>query len=193
MTKVCSKCSQSKSMDDFYNNKANSDGKQGYCKECMNQANRARRKERYANDAAYRQRQRDHARRYYHETGKARQSESGDRWAYTYTARCKRVGVSPMLEPFSRQDVIDEYGDKCFYCQRSAFEELDHFTPVAQGGPHTLENVRPSCAKCNFTKGDSDPLEFIASSMAVGDPDEAVGHSEGLQRPSHPRWEIRIL
>ena len=34
LTKFCPRCKTEKSMDDFYNNKAQYDGKQSHCKEC---------------------------------------------------------------------------------------------------------------------------------------------------------------
>jgi 5-methylcytosine-specific restriction endonuclease McrA len=65
-----------------------------------------------------------------------------------------------VVEPFSRTEVIKRYGDRCAYCTPGDFESLDHFVPVAAGGPHTLDNVRPSCRSCNSTKywSDDEPL-----------------------------------
>ncbi|RAI25116.1 HNH endonuclease signature motif containing protein, partial [Rhodoplanes serenus] len=54
------------------------------------------------------------------------------------------------------------YGDGCAYCETGEFEELEHYTPVKAGGPHTLENVRPSCSACNRAKSDADPEEWLA-------------------------------
>lgn len=135
---------------------------------------------RYATDADYRERQRDYAREYHKEHYEndpqrrqylrdyyAQQVESGDYWVYDYTARCKKAGLSPVIERFTRQDVIEKFGGRCYYCDTGAFEHLDHYVPVSKGGPHALENVRPSCAKCNRAKTDSDPLVFAASSSAA--------------------------
>ena len=71
MTKQCSKCSERKLMDEFWNHRFNRDGKEGSCKECRGSALRARHKERYANDPEYRQRCLDNARRQYLRTRKA--------------------------------------------------------------------------------------------------------------------------
>ena len=173
MTKVCSKCSQSKSMDDFYDHKTNKDGKDGACKECKRSANRDRQRKAYASDPEYRQRRLSQARRQNLGTRHAQRFERGDAWVSNYTSRCEKIGVTPAVSQFSWQDVVDEYGNQCFYCHHGAFEELDHFTPVAHGGSHSLGNVRPSCEECNRAKMDSDPLEFASRSMAVDDADEA--------------------
>jgi hypothetical protein len=39
--KTCAKCTQTKPLDDFYNFKKNSDGKQQYCKECQKAISKA--------------------------------------------------------------------------------------------------------------------------------------------------------
>lgn len=45
---------------------------------------------------------------------------------------------------------------ECFYC-REVFEikrlHVDHFIPLAKGGPHVPDNLRKSCAGCNLAKG----------------------------------------
>lgn len=70
LLKTCSKCGGEKSLDDFYNRKRSRDGKHVWCKDCCKAYNRdpankkrknARQRERYANDAEYRQSQLDWA------------------------------------------------------------------------------------------------------------------------------------
>lgn len=61
---------------------------------------------------------------------------------------------------FSIEDIINVYGNKCFYCDGD-FEHVDHFIPLSKGGDHSLENVRPSCAQCNLSKGSKLPYEFM--------------------------------
>lgn len=77
-------------------------------------------------------------------------------WAADYRARARRFGFDPMVERFTRDEVVTRYGDACSYCG-GAFEELDHWVPVELGGEHTLDNVRPSCHRCNNRKGRTDP------------------------------------
>ena len=31
--------------------------------------------------------------------------------------------------------------------------EIDHIVPLAQGGPHTMDNVQCACRRCNHDKG----------------------------------------
>ena len=83
-------------------------------------------------------------------------------WKNLYKQRSLRRGFTPVIEDFTAEDVIARYGDHCAYCETGAFENLDHYVPVKDGGPHTLDNVRPSCFSCNRAKSDADPEEWLA-------------------------------
>lgn len=75
-------------------------------------------------------------------------------WALDYRHRSKKAGHLPVVEFFTREDVIAAYGDACVHCEVGEFEQLDHYpVAVADGGHHTLENVRPSCGDCNRRGG----------------------------------------
>lgn len=52
-----------------------------------------------------------------------------------------------------RKHLVGVYGDACLYCGKPEYESIDHFVPLSRGGLHNLENLRPSCAKCNSSKG----------------------------------------
>lgn len=64
-------------------------------------------------------------------------------------------------------DLKAEQDHKCFYCKNALdFKgynkvHLDHYIPLAKGGTHTLSNVKWSCQKCNQSKNDKLPEEFI--------------------------------
>lgn len=45
-------------------------------------------------------------------------------------------------------DKIYRLGVKCIYCGGS-FESLDHFIPKKNGGEISINNINPSCNKCN--------------------------------------------
>lgn len=76
-------------------------------------------------------------------------------WKDLYVRRAERFGFEPEVEDFTKVDVIARYGDSCVYCG-GEFEQIDHYVPVSKGGPHTLDNVRPSCAACNNSKGSTE-------------------------------------
>jgi 5-methylcytosine-specific restriction endonuclease McrA len=71
------------------------------------------------------------------------------------------------FEKYSEQDVLSTYGTDCYLCgspiDLSASRRcgspgwelglhIEHYVDIALGGPDTLENVRPSHAKCNLNK-----------------------------------------
>jgi hypothetical protein len=89
-----------------------------------------------------------------------------------YRRSCQLYGLELVIEPFTRKQVIERHGDRCAYCAAGAFESLDHFVPVAAGGPHTLDNVPPCCRSCNSLKFwlEGEPLirEFRRSRVLVG-------------------------
>ena len=54
------------------------------------------------------------------------------------------------------------YGDRCAYCQRhvGARGTVDHYMPLALGGPDEIENMRLCCKPCNGAKADKHPDEW---------------------------------
>lgn len=73
------------------------------------------------------------------------------------------------VEPYTLEQVLEEYGAVCYLCEmpidlelpRSARQEgweyglhLDHVTPISKGGQDCLDNVAPTHAICNLSKGD---------------------------------------
>jgi len=71
------------------------------------------------------------------------------------------------IEPYTLEQVLEEYGSVCYLCEVSidltlprkigvaGWENglhLDHVTPISKGGPDCLENVAPTHAICNLTK-----------------------------------------
>jgi 5-methylcytosine-specific restriction endonuclease McrA len=61
------------------------------------------------------------------------------------------------VEVIDRAVVIAEHGMTCNLCHKPiesrADLELDHVIPLARGGTHTYDNVRPSHRSCNRRKG----------------------------------------
>lgn len=220
-TKTCTKCGETKPLDEYYTDKRTTDGLRSQCKACHGAAAKARRlvdiertrarereayrenieKEREwgrrsaarryrANPEKYRERSRkyreanrdkvrEYGRKYYAENrdtvlpknrerarawnaanrdkvreyGKAyREARPEVAWAAYYRSRARRYGLPVVEEDFTKADVIARYGDACAHCG-GPFQELDHYpTSVRDGGHHTLDNVRPSCRRCNRAK-----------------------------------------
>lgn len=91
----------------------------------------------------------------------ARQRESARvarhrRWERDYRLRAASCGRVPKVESFTAAELVAKWGNECIYCG-GAFEELDHYIPIAAGGDHSLLNCRPSCNHCNTAKADLVP------------------------------------
>ena len=172
--KTCTKCGETKPLEEFNRSKSGKSGRAARCKKCerrYREENReaiAERERRYyeENREAIAERER----RYYEENREAiaeqrrryREENPHVNWASGYRFRAAKYGFPLMIEDFTKADVIAKYGARCAYCETGEFEELEHYTPVKAGGPHTLENVRPSCFPCNRAKNDADPEEWLA-------------------------------
>ena len=61
-------------------------------------------------------------------------------------------GHRPVVESFTTRQLIERYGDRCFYCGTGDFECIDHRMCVRVGGQHTLDNTVPCCQMCNQRK-----------------------------------------
>jgi 5-methylcytosine-specific restriction endonuclease McrA len=71
-------------------------------------------------------------------------------------AKLKGVTVSPV----ERQSVIERHGMWCYLCETAIRQgrgkrglHIDHVIPLERGGPHCMENLRPTHAECNQLKG----------------------------------------
>jgi 5-methylcytosine-specific restriction endonuclease McrA len=62
---------------------------------------------------------------------------------------------------------LEQFEYKCAYCKINPFEHIDHFYPLKprkgeRAGDSHIENLFPSCAKCNHNKSNKDPHEWLA-------------------------------
>lgn len=148
--KTCNQCGELKDLEAFSRKKNGKHGRAGQCKACC--ANYARswyvanKDKQNAKSRAWYDANREKAAEY---TRQYRQEKPHVMWASSYRTRISKFGLEPVVESFTREDLIAKYGDKCHHCG-GEWSELDHFpTPIHEGGAHTLENTRPSCTECN--------------------------------------------
>ena len=60
--------------------------------------------------------------------------------------------------------LLTEQGSRCPYCLndlRVTGINLDHYMPLALGGPHQDSNIQLTCPHCNSRKRAKDPLDFL--------------------------------
>lgn len=184
--KTCSRCKQTLTRDSFYKDPRSKDGLLSRCKICNSevcliykQANReklsqyqkqryrrdreaikANQRNRYANDATYRQ----------------NQNESYKKWAIENretSNRRKRLWAQDNPNVTQAKDAARRQREKgakrylvlakeikrlrqgpCFYCgSKKAMITIDHVIPLARGGSHSIGNLVGACKSCNSSKG----------------------------------------
>lgn len=139
--KACTKCNIEKPLSDYHRYKLGRDGRKSQCKTCTS----AHMAEYYARPDVRAQRA-EYKAEYYADR---KTSTPQLYWETGYTERSKGYGFTPIVESFTRDELIERYGDECWHC-KGEWSEIDHHPlPVAHGGPHTLENTKPSCTPCN--------------------------------------------
>lgn len=191
-SKICTGCNTDKPLDDYSPAKQGKHGRQAKCKACkaayaLNRlsdpskraSKQAQERERRDSDTDYRAKRNAQSlglnlKRYANDAEfRAKALATSKRhaaanphlvWKKTAIYRLKQFGFTPIVEDFTRGDVVRAYGDECFYCG-GGFTELDHFKPISAGGPHTLANVRPCCDGCNSIKRAQDGDTFVTSAL----------------------------
>lgn len=154
MTKACSKCSVVKPLDEYHRNKGRKDGRLAQCKPCVlaQRAEYEARPEVKARKAEYRANNRDRRRTAwwpgYYKANKAsilaRRAEYKAAnpqiyWESTYRKRSIEYGFTPVVESFTKEQLIARWGSNCWHCKTGPFEQLDHYlVPVRLGGAHSL-------------------------------------------------------
>lgn len=70
------------------------------------------------------------------------------------TMKCIALKVGARIGNFTSEDIknkMEEWGNTCIYCG-DLYEQADHLIPLSRGGPHSLDNLVPSCSFCNQSK-----------------------------------------
>lgn len=149
--KTCTECGKTKPLEDYVRSKKGKYGREAKCKACVYAKAKAKRE---ADPEAARKYMREYMKDWYERNPGARKrirdDNLGSVWAAGYRQRARDFGYEPVVETFTKERVVELYGDQCWHCKDAPFEELDHYPiPVGLGGHHVLTNVRPSCVSCN--------------------------------------------
>lgn len=90
-------------------------------------------------------------------------NDSSD-WGKSIRVRIrKRIRAQRVLEAKNRGthtaeewlSLVKEFSGRCVRCQCKPLNgpEKDHIVPLYQGGSDAIDNLQPSCARCNASKG----------------------------------------
>jgi len=84
-------------------------------------------------------------------------------------ARRRRQKQETAAEPVDYQAILAEFGMVCHLCGHviASWKDLnfDHVIPLARGGPHTYDNIRPAHERCNKSKGAKLPEDFMGTPL----------------------------
>lgn len=155
-------CGRALPMEEFHRDRSAPSGRRPRCRECVAAYHRANLERGAERTRAWREANPEYARTFHAENrerlNEQRRAHRSDnphqQWETDYRKRCRAAGREPVVVSFVKEDVIARYGDGCWNgC--GDFEHLDHWpVPVSEGGEHSLENVRPSCARLNVALGE---------------------------------------
>ena len=172
--KTCRKCGLPKDVEEhFHKNARMADGYLNVCKTCQNEVVRKNRENRMLDPGA-REAERDRLaawRAANPEAWKAAQERAQAVYRGTPKdqARRERRRVATKITPgpgahVSLKGVLEDHGMVCSICTHPIEHKkqltFDHVIPLARGGQHTTENLRPAHRRCNSWKGDRLPEEI---------------------------------
>lgn len=120
-----------------------------------------------------------------------------------YTNKRRAILKNSEHEPYSLDEVLGEYGTNCHLCleaidldaPRAAGRgrgwerglQIDHLVPLKEGGPDSLENVRPTHTLCNLSKGAKDAIGSSHSANLPSGPQ--VPHIPQYSEIGDPDWD----
>ena len=177
--KTCSKCGESKPLEDYHVRKDSKDGRVGQCRSCVKvksdtwyQANKDRHltnskqnykenKKRKAVTGAIWQKANKESRAASSAAYRIRHPDRAHAWAREnpekhnekrrkYRARKVNNGVKLVIDT----EIATIAAMSCTACGIAGPSEVDHIIPLARGGSHTIGNLMPLCKSCNSSKRD---------------------------------------
>lgn len=188
--KICTKCQIPQPLENFSNSKNKKDGKNCQCKLCYKQwceDNKeiiALKKRQYREDnkrelllkkKQYCEQNREvillKKKQWYH-NGKEEILCKRKQYRKTLSGRANKKNSDHKRRTSLRQGDVTtvqlkyllESSTHCFYCNNPLIlneTHIDHYVPLANGGLHTITNLRITCQTCNLQKGHKMPEEFL--------------------------------
>jgi 5-methylcytosine-specific restriction endonuclease McrA len=181
--KTCPKCAVEKSFSDFQKNKARLDGVETYCRECNN----ARLREKYSKNPqkkiaktreyhlANPEWSKETLRKWHVENRDRRYQKVKERLATdpnfveyrrevqsrSERERRARIAKATVTKVTKKdyEDLLEKFNHACWICEQPLIKVVwDHVHPVAKGGDHSVDNLRPACEPCNTRKNSKWPF-----------------------------------
>ena len=155
--KTCTKCGETKALDEFYPRKAQ-------CKPCRSAIMRA-----WYQEKGYYAQNREKMREYGRAWRRANPHKEVER---TQRRRVRKAANGVYL--VTDRDYRRILESPCVACGSTQDIQVDHIIPIARGGRHAVGNLQALCRSCNTSKGAKLPIAWRTSHSASGTP-----HAQG--------------
>jgi 5-methylcytosine-specific restriction endonuclease McrA len=162
-TKICGKCKQEKSINNFQKDGKNHDGVQSACKQCVSEytSERYLQKQNYIlqQNAEWRKNNPEQYKQIYNNYYKSNKHKLVEK----LTKAKRREAMSKLPNTFTKEEweeCLEYFNHECAYCGNKEKLQRDHFVSALKGGPFTKDNVVAACSICNLRKGDKDFFEW---------------------------------
>ena len=181
--KTCRKCGIEKPLEGFQKNRVRKDGLENYCRECNN----ARIREEYAKNPKKKiAKTREYHLANLEWSKKYQQKWHVENRDRRYEKVKERLATDPEFVEYRREvqsrsererrakkaqstttkvtkkdyaELLFKYNNKCWICEVELTTVFwDHVHPLAKGGPHNVDNLRPACNPCNARKNATWPF-----------------------------------
>jgi len=109
--------------------------------------------------------------------------------------RTKRLGADGTFTPEEWTHKLEEYDNKCAYCNTKTedtperFLTVDHATPLTRVGTNYIDNLVPACFQCNMEKSTMTSEEFFESI----DADKEEGVLVRRYISEHPEEAVQLF
>lgn len=79
--------------------------------------------------------------------------------------RARKMAAGGFFTAAEIKDLYRKQKGGCPVCKTSLADgyHVDHVQPLAKGGTNDIKNIQLLCPRCNHTKSDKDPIEFMQS------------------------------
>lgn len=167
LSKLCSTCRTTKTVDCFGTNPGSKDGLRNECKDCRNTKIRFK----YENDPEFKQNESVRAAQNYLEdrdfiinrTKKWSKENPDKKIEQRHRRQARLYGQITFDLPKNFVKILKEkQNNKCAYCSRSDIKlTVEHMLPLSRGGKHCFANIILACTTCNFSKNNKTMEEWL--------------------------------
>lgn len=164
--KICAKCKEYKSIDNFHKWKYGKDGLQSTCKLCTKKANY----EWYLKNIEHR---RETSKNWY-DKNPERKTETQNLWVKNNKEKAQKYSIVKNLNrrarklkaggSFTKLEVDNLFKLQkglCIYCRCNLLKyHIDHIMPLSLGGNNDIKNIQLLCKTCNLKKHNKHPIDW---------------------------------